>query len=87
MERIEDTHEALARHGEGVADTGGGQGLDHRPPAGHAGGGRIGFDATTKLPGDARDGLPVRAYPPPQTLSTEMVKHVKERWDQYGLAR
>jgi len=31
----------------------------------HRRGARIGFDATPKVPGDARNGLPVRPYPPP----------------------
>ena len=53
----------------------------------HARGGRIGFDATAKVAGDARNGQPVRAYPPPQVMSGEVMQLVKERWEQYGLGR
>jgi 4-hydroxy-3-polyprenylbenzoate decarboxylase len=53
----------------------------------HRRGGKIGFDATAKVKGDERDGQPVRDYPPPQVMSEEVLKLVKERWDQYGLRR
>ncbi len=53
----------------------------------HARGGRIGFDATAKMKGDERNGQPVRDYPPPQVMSGEVMRLVKERWDQYGLGR
>jgi len=45
---------------------------------------RIGFDATGKLPGDERHGLPVREFPPPLAMSDEMIRHVKDRWQEYG---
>ena len=53
----------------------------------HARDGRVGFDATAKVPGDERGGQPVRPFPPPQLLSEEVVRLVKERWEQYGFGR
>jgi 4-hydroxy-3-polyprenylbenzoate decarboxylase len=53
----------------------------------HVRGHRIGFDATAKLPGDARNGAPVRDYPPPLVMSDDVVRKVKERWEEYGLGR
>ncbi|MHC4670272.1 MAG: UbiD family decarboxylase [Planctomycetota bacterium] len=45
---------------------------------------RVGFDATPKLPGDARHGAPVRRWPPPIAMSDEIKHQVKERWEEYG---
>jgi 3-polyprenyl-4-hydroxybenzoate decarboxylase len=53
----------------------------------HVRGHRIGFDATAKVEGDARNGAPVRDYPPPLVLSDEVLRKVKERWAEYGLGR
>ena len=47
-------------------------------------GGRIGFDATAKLPGDERNGLPVRPYPPPIEMSETVRRRVADRWREYG---
>jgi 4-hydroxy-3-polyprenylbenzoate decarboxylase len=46
--------------------------------------GRIGLDATRKLPGDERNGQPVRPYPPLIRMSDEMSAQVSRRWRQYG---
>jgi 4-hydroxy-3-polyprenylbenzoate decarboxylase len=47
---------------------------------------RIGFDATAKLPGDAREGRPVRDYPPILTMTDAVRDRVTKRWREYGLA-
>jgi 4-hydroxy-3-polyprenylbenzoate decarboxylase len=53
----------------------------------HARGTRIGFDATAKMKGDERNGAPVRDFPPPQVMSDEARRKVKERWEEYGFGR
>ena len=45
---------------------------------------RIGFDATPKLPGDERNGEPVRAWPPIMEMSPEVREQVAQRWGEYG---
>jgi 4-hydroxy-3-polyprenylbenzoate decarboxylase len=45
---------------------------------------KIGFDATTKLPGDERHGQPVRDWPPRVEMSKEIIDRVRERWEDYG---
>ncbi len=45
---------------------------------------RIGFDATAKLPGDEREGRPVRAWPPPIRMSDPVKQRVTRRWAEYG---
>jgi 4-hydroxy-3-polyprenylbenzoate decarboxylase len=47
-------------------------------------GSAIGFDATPKLPGDEREGEPVRAWPPPIGMSEAVRAKVTRRWDEYG---
>jgi 4-hydroxy-3-polyprenylbenzoate decarboxylase len=47
---------------------------------------RLGLDATSKLPGDARHGRPVRAYPPPIEMNEPMKARVRERWAEYGFS-
>ena len=50
-------------------------------------GARIGFDATTKIPGeDDRKGMPVRDYPPILRMDQEIVARVDERWQSYGFS-
>jgi len=46
--------------------------------------GRIGFDATRKLPGDERRGQPVRPYPPPMAMDEATRSKVQRRWREYG---
>ena len=46
---------------------------------------RIGFDATTKIPGeDDRGGMPVRDFPPILEMDPDIVHRVTERWSEYG---
>jgi 4-hydroxy-3-polyprenylbenzoate decarboxylase len=47
---------------------------------------RLGIDATSKLPGDARHGRPVRDYPPLIEMGHEMKARVRERWAGYGFS-
>ncbi len=44
---------------------------------------RIAFDATPKLPGDERNGLPVRAWPPIIRMSSEVSEMVRARWNEF----
>jgi 4-hydroxy-3-polyprenylbenzoate decarboxylase len=46
---------------------------------------RIGFDATAKMPGDERNGRPVRAWPPVIGMSAAMKEQVSRRRAEYGL--
>ncbi|MEE8247682.1 MAG: UbiD family decarboxylase, partial [Alphaproteobacteria bacterium] len=48
---------------------------------------RLGFDATTKLPGDERNGQPVRPYPPIMEMSEQIKERVIARWAEYGFER
>ena len=48
--------------------------------------GRIGFDATKKMPGDERCGQPVRDYPPIMVMSDEVQRRVDARAAESGLA-
>ncbi len=45
---------------------------------------RLAFDATRKLPGDARAQLPVRDYPPLVKMDAATVALVDRRWNEYG---
>ncbi|MCH8823477.1 MAG: UbiD family decarboxylase [Planctomycetes bacterium] len=45
---------------------------------------RIGLDATRKIPGDERNGQPVRDYPPILKMSHEIKTRVLARWAEYG---
>lgn len=45
----------------------------------------IGIDATTKLPGDARHGSPVRPFPPIMEMDDATRSLVDQRWPEYGL--
>ena len=46
---------------------------------------RIGFDATTKIPGeDDRGRMPVRDFPPILEMDPNIVRRVNERWAEYG---
>ena len=45
----------------------------------------VAFDATAKLPGDARHGQPVRAWPPIIEMDERMRETVDRRWAEYGL--
>ncbi len=47
-------------------------------------GSRIGFDATTKVPGDQRNGQPVRDYPPILRMDDATRALVDRRWREYG---
>lgn len=57
--------------------------LDHAAPRFGAGG-KIGFDATRKIPGEECNGQPVRAYPPIVKMSDAMHQQVDARWREYG---
>jgi 4-hydroxy-3-polyprenylbenzoate decarboxylase len=46
--------------------------------------GRVGFDATPKLPGEKRNGHPSRDYPPILEMDAETRKRVDDRWSEYG---
>ncbi|MCH2160947.1 MAG: UbiD family decarboxylase [Phycisphaerales bacterium] len=50
-------------------------------------GARIGFDATTKVPGeDDRHGVPVRDYPPILRMDDEIIARVDAQWQAYGFS-
>jgi 3-polyprenyl-4-hydroxybenzoate decarboxylase len=46
---------------------------------------RVAFDATPKLPGDERNGEPVRDWPPIIRMSKDMQDQVARRWGEFGL--
>lgn len=46
--------------------------------------GMIIFDATPKVPGDERNGKPVRPWPPLLRMSEEVIAKVRSRWREYG---
>ncbi|MCA9286295.1 MAG: UbiD family decarboxylase [Phycisphaerales bacterium] len=48
---------------------------------------RIGFDATTKLPGESRLGQPCRDYPPILRMDDATRARVDTRWTEYGFNR
>ena len=50
----------------------------------HGDGGRLGVDATAKVPGDERHGQPARDFPPILEMDAEIVERVDRRWDEYG---
>lgn len=45
----------------------------------------VAFDATSKLPGDARHGQPVRAWPPIIEMDPRTREKVDARWAEYGI--
>ncbi|MDH3590678.1 MAG: UbiD family decarboxylase, partial [Planctomycetota bacterium] len=45
---------------------------------------RVGFDATPKMPGDERNGQPVRDFPPLLKPSSATSALVDRRWNEYG---
>ena len=47
---------------------------------------RVGIDATRKLPGDERNGDPVRPFPPLITMCDEIRQSVEARASVFGLA-
>jgi len=47
--------------------------------------GRVAFDATSKYPGDARLGQPVRKWPPFMLMDDATRRKVDERWAAYGV--
>jgi 4-hydroxy-3-polyprenylbenzoate decarboxylase len=49
--------------------------------------GRIGFDATRKVPGDERGGHPVRDFPPIIEMDAATKALVDRRWGDYGFAK
>jgi len=49
------------------------------------GDGRVGFDATTKRPGEKRNGQPCRDWPPILEMDDETKALVDRRWAEYGL--
>jgi 4-hydroxy-3-polyprenylbenzoate decarboxylase len=51
----------------------------------HRRGHRVGFDATTKLPGDERHGQPVRPFPPRIVMDQATRRRVAERAAAFGL--
>jgi 3-polyprenyl-4-hydroxybenzoate decarboxylase len=52
----------------------------------HTAGNRIAFDATRKVPGAGRGGLPVREYPPLVEMDAATAALVDRRWNEYGFA-
>ncbi len=46
---------------------------------------RIAFDATPKMPGDARPGAPVRPWPPILRMDEATSALVERRWGEYGI--
>lgn len=48
-------------------------------------GGRLGFDATPKVPGDEASGQPVRPWPPVLRMSASVRTSVRARLDELGL--
>ncbi|MFO0831836.1 MAG: UbiD family decarboxylase [Phycisphaerales bacterium] len=46
---------------------------------------RVAFDATAKVKGVGRMGLPVRAFPPVLRVSEDVRAGVERRWSEYGL--
>ena len=59
--------------------------LDHAAPRLGAGG-KIGFDATKKIPGEEVNGQPVRAYPPILKMHSDISERVTRRWKELGLS-
>jgi len=58
--------------------------LDHAAPrlgAGH----KIGFDATTKIPGEEVGGHPIRDYPTRLEMTPEIKHEIDRRWKKFGL--
>lgn len=51
----------------------------------HCRGHRIAFDATRKLPGDERNGQPVRDFPPILEMDSATTAQIDRRWGEYGL--
>ena len=51
----------------------------------HVEGHAIGFDATPKMPGDERNGQPVRDWPTLIGMDEATKRKVDERWEEYGL--
>ncbi len=46
---------------------------------------RVAFDATPKMEGDARNGWPVRPWPPILRMDDATKEKVSRRWQEYGL--
>lgn len=44
---------------------------------------RVAYDATPKLPGDERNGQPVRPWPPILKMDSGVQSHVQQRWREY----
>ncbi len=47
---------------------------------------RVAFDATPKMPGDERNGFPVRGWPPTLKMSEDIRALVSRRWSEYGFS-
>jgi len=58
--------------------------LDHAAPRLGAGG-KIGLDATRKIPGEEAHGQPVRDYPQLLRMPPEVTQLIEKRWREYGL--
>jgi 4-hydroxy-3-polyprenylbenzoate decarboxylase len=48
-------------------------------------GGKIGFDATRKIPGEEVGGNPVRGWPPLIRMSSDVKAGIAARWKEFGL--
>ncbi len=48
-------------------------------------GGKIGFDATRKIPGEEVGGNPVRSWPPILTMNQAIKDRVTQRWGELGI--
>ncbi|MBX3378967.1 MAG: UbiD family decarboxylase [Phycisphaeraceae bacterium] len=59
--------------------------LDHAAPRLGAGG-KIGFDATRKIPGEEVNGQPVRSWPPLIRMDQRVRDSVASRWREFGLS-
>ncbi len=46
---------------------------------------RVAFDSTPKMPGDERDGHPVRGWPPILKMDAAIATRARERWSELGL--
>lgn len=59
--------------------------LDHAAPRLGAGG-KLGIDATRKIPGEEVNGQPVRAWPPILSMDEHVQERIARRWAEFGLS-
>lgn len=81
-----DVHDLDAALFHWVANSDAGRDMVHHAEGRSAAyGGRLGFDATPKVPGDEADGEPVRDWPPVLTLSPAIRVNLEARLRELGL--